>query len=106
MEYGNICNEEIQFNQIFAAEVHYVDGKLHGIRKEWHDNKHHTLANENPYVNGERDGWCREWYNDNQHTLKCEAHYTDGILDGSWKRFDRNGNIMLGEDYTYTFEYQ
>jgi len=60
-------------------ETPYKNGKIHGLRKWWHDNG--QLWDETPYVNGEVRGITKGWYNDGQ--LRYETSYKNNLQHGA-----------------------
>jgi len=111
-EQGLHFTEFIARRRTLECEGHYVNGKEHGVWRQWYNNQReindqqttgilpqgeslrhiedgllHTLKLEQYYVNGELDGISRQWYDNNQHTLKLEEHYVKGKLNGVWREW-------------------
>jgi antitoxin component YwqK of YwqJK toxin-antitoxin module len=73
----------------------YINGKPHGLKKEWHDNG--QLKYEANYKYGKQDGFDRLWWANGQ--LKYEANFKDGKQTGLYKDWYENGQLRTEENY-------
>jgi len=68
-------------------ELHYKDGKQHGISKGW--NKDGTLKHRFTWKDGKSIGLYSRWYLNGQKSM--EGNYKDGKEDGLWTYWSPDG---------------
>lgn len=78
------------------AEIILLNGKIHGLYKEWFPNG--SLKSTKDYDNGLRDGLFISYYKDGKSPL-MKGHYVDGIPFGKWYHFSKKGDLLKQEEY-------
>lgn len=76
-------------NTQMAIEVHWLEGLLHGIEREWYEDG--TLLRECTWRYDRAHGVEREWYEDG--TLQYECTWIYGLLHGVEWLFHGNGKL-------------
>ncbi len=102
-------------NGILHHESHYIEGKEHGISRQydWDGNLIGTyemnrgtgadlwycekgiLSEERYLKNGEREGYERWWNGDNA-TIFSEQHFKEGIEHGIFREWNQRGGLRRG----------
>ncbi len=84
------------------SEVYYVDGKKHGVAKEWCDGRKKLKLKEH-YVHGKLDGLSEKWNCNGRHYLVRSTEYKKGKEDGISRTYDnynfKNGKLVSVETY-------
>ena len=95
-------------------EVHYVDGKIEGLHKQWFENGNKKSVD--VYMNGKFNGSVTNWYENGKKRLessykdgkknglvtdwyvngkkRSEVFFKDGLKDGEEKFWFESGNIL------------
>ncbi len=102
-------------NGVLCEESFYVEGKEHGVTKQydyegnligtyqmnygtgadlWYGNAG-ILSEERYCKNGERDGYER-WWNDDNETIYSEQNFKDGIEHGIFRKWNQHGRFHRG----------
>ncbi|MFK0731538.1 MAG: hypothetical protein ACIWVG_10310, partial [Gloeotrichia echinulata HAB0833] len=121
MEYGlrnnqmHGCFRTWYSNGMLWEESYYLEGKEHGIAKQFNDQgeligtyqmnygtgvdlwyqEKGLLAEERHYQNGERHGYER-WWNGNNQTIYREQHFQQGIEHGIHREWNQKGRLRRG----------
>jgi antitoxin component YwqK of YwqJK toxin-antitoxin module len=61
------------------AEIHFKDGKQHGVAKMWYENG--QQSNEATFYNGKLEGMATEWFSNGEKNK--DRIFRDGKLTGS-----------------------
>ena len=85
------------------SEIYYVNGKKHGIAKEWCDGRKKLKKREH-YTYGTLNGLSEEWSCRGKHYLIRSTEYKNGKKDGVEKVYD-NINYKDGSLYS-SIEYK
>lgn len=88
LTYSEFCSLVTGNVSIENKNCNYVDGKLHGSYKEWHNKN--ILYKETTYVDGKLHGEYKQWHENGK--ICKETTYVDGKLHGSYKTW-RDNNI-------------
>lgn len=101
-EYGNLTGVKKEFypgeNGIqgkVKKEVHYKDGKFHGMYITYFENG--QVESEQNYVMDQKDGLSKYYYDDGK--LFYTENYDKGVLNGQIKRLYKNGNIWMVQKF-------
>jgi len=84
-------------NGVMSSELHFKDGKEHGLNRVWYENG--QLGVEYSLKNGKQDGKSTSWYPNG--VKKIESMYKDGVLDGVssfWGEGGHERSIILYEE--------
>jgi antitoxin component YwqK of YwqJK toxin-antitoxin module len=102
-------------NGILQEDAQYIEGKEHGITKQYdydgnligtYEMNHGTgadlwysekglLAEERYCKNGDRDGYER-WWNGNNETIFIEQHFKEGSEHGIFREWNQQGRLRRG----------
>ena len=86
-----------------VSEIYYVDGKKHGVLKEWCDNSKRNLKLREHYTYGKLDGLSEAWKCEGKHYLIRSIEYKNGKMDGLYKTYDdhnfKDGSLYSSETY-------
>jgi len=98
-----------------AHETHYIEGKEHGVARQydedgtligsyemvygsgldlWYHDKG-VLAEERGYQDGERHGFER-WWNEDNRTIHEESHFWRGLAHGIMRQWTAQGRLRRG----------
>jgi len=84
------------------SEIYYVNGKKHGVAKEWCDGRKKLKVREH-YHHGQLDGLSEEWRCMGKHYLIRSTEYKNGKKDGIEKIYDdinhRDGSLYSSIRY-------
>jgi antitoxin component YwqK of YwqJK toxin-antitoxin module len=78
----------------------YISGLRDGVWKYFYENG--NLQFEGKYIQGNLDGRVRLFYDDGK--IMEEQFYINGIKEKTWKKYDRQGNIILTVTYQEDIE--
>ncbi len=78
-----------------GSEITYVDGKINGILRQYHDNG--SLESEIGYEDGRYHGFYRTYYPDGR--MHNEKTYRNGKLNGVFKAWDEDGSLFFEINY-------
>jgi len=78
----------------------YISGLRDGIWRYYYENG--NLQFEGRYVQGNLDGKVKWFYDDGK--IMEEQYYINGIREKTWKKYDRQGNIVLTVTYAEDVE--
>ena len=81
--------------ETLMREVVFVDGKRHGMAREWHENG--QLALEIGFVNGNIDGQRLQWFSDGSQ--RSEENFQNGKRHGKATAWTRNGEVVSQVTY-------
>ncbi len=73
----------------------YISGMENGVWKHFYENG--NLKYEGNYIQGFPDGKHRFYYENEQ--LRKEQYYVMGIRESNWKKYDREGNLVMTITY-------
>ena len=77
------------------SEISYIEGKKHGLHKNWYDNGQllfHTL-----YLDNKSHGEHKHWYENGQ--LSFHYFYSHDILNGTMREWHENGQLAFQGRY-------
>ena len=78
-------------------EHHFLHGKMHGKQEGWYENGQKKY--EEDYLHGKRHGKQERRRSNGQK--EWEWHYLHGMKHGVFKQWNRDGNLLLDEEYFY-----
>ena len=83
------------YNNKLIYEGEYLNGKRHGLGKQYNDKG--KLKYEGEYFNGKMNGSGKEYYENGR--LKYDGEYLNGKRHGKGKEYDENGKLKFEGDY-------
>ena len=84
-------------NGSVREEIHFADGKYHGVYKEFSEQG--WVSHRSTYEHGRMHGVLHRFYENGM--LQAEANYYHGRIHGRAKEFHPNGTVRLKMDYSY-----
>lgn len=73
----------------------YIDGRLDGLRRDWHLNG--QLASQSNYIDGGREGLSQSWHLNGQKEHECE--FVEGYCEGVYRGWYENGQLQFEFNY-------
>lgn len=85
---------------VYTKINNYLDGKLHGVQRDWHSNG--QLYYETNYLNGRRHGLERYWYANGR--LHYETNYLNGKKCGLQREWYSDGQQKRVWNYLHGWQ--